>query len=157
MSDLEIVSQYFSTEDNVPEDVVNAFDRIKLNLESSSEGKSDISIDHGFKGIMDYYKTASELTRNILQDNKWAFSTDNGFKGIMTFLSNGKIGTYSHDNERTWDLVERCPGYSVLELRSGGGKRTCQFISSVADVSGKWRLHGPFAGKTQVKHYLHQI
>merc|ERR1719203_327420 len=84
-------------------------------------------------------KNVSILARGVLIANKWLFYNDNGYLGEMTFDDNGKIKGYNTHNERTWKLSQHAYAHTLLEIYGDGNKKTCTFISSILDATGKWK------------------
>ena len=151
--DMGILSKYFMETDNIPKEVSQAFTRIKqLHNSRNEESKSDEGLTEGAKKVK-----SNILTREILLNNKWLFYNDNGYLGEMTFADNGTIQGYHNHNEHSWKLSQGSYGHTILEFYGTNNKRTCQYISAILDVTGKWRLQGPFETNKAWKHYLHQV
>ena len=157
-SDMQILSKYFMETDNIPKEVRQAFVRIQQRVQSMSNDESKTD-EEGSKPSTDYNKSKKSnlLTRDVIMKNKWLFYNENGYLGEMTFDNSGKIKGYNSRNERTWRLSEGAYGHAILELYGDGNKRTCQFISTILDGTGKWRLQGPYEPNKHWKHYLHQV
>ena len=96
------------------------------------------------------------LSRDDVIHAKWMLFNDNGYVGDMELEDNGKIKGYKDGNFDTWKLSSIAHGYTILEIYGTNKKRSTQFIFSIKDSTGMWKLHGPADYNKAWRHYLIQ-
>eukprot|EP00485_Elphidium_margaritaceum_P007502 CAMPEP_0202690566 /NCGR_PEP_ID=MMETSP1385-20130828/5517_1 /ASSEMBLY_ACC=CAM_ASM_000861 /TAXON_ID=933848 /ORGANISM="Elphidium margaritaceum" /LENGTH=287 /DNA_ID=CAMNT_0049345841 /DNA_START=24 /DNA_END=887 /DNA_ORIENTATION=+ len=92
------------------------------------------------------------LTYEIVVGAKFNFYNPGGLLAPVTLAENGLVVGFQDPNVKSWRLSPE----GIVEFINPDKKRSIQFIYTVLDSTGKWKMWGPIYAGNQ-PHYLIQI